>query len=211
MLQTPTRRGAAMAKPLVEQDAVFLNIPYDPQFERLYLAYIVGLTVLGFVPRATLGIPAGTRRLERISKLIQSCRYSIHDLSRVQLDRTAPRTPRFNMPFELGIAVAWAAQNPGFHSWFAFEADRYRSLKSISDLNGTDFHIHHGRVEGVLRELCNAFVRTRKRPTVPLMMSIYRKLRNRLALILHDAGAASVFEARVFDDICAVVTELARR
>jgi hypothetical protein len=31
------------------------------------------------------------------------------------------------------------------------------------------------------------------------------------ALILRDAGTRSVFEARVFDDICAVVTELARR
>jgi hypothetical protein len=90
----------------VEKDAVFLNIPYDAQFERLYLAYIVGLTVLGFVPRATLGIPSGARRLERILSLIHSCRYSVHDLSRVQLDRHAPRTPRFNMPFELGLAVA---------------------------------------------------------------------------------------------------------
>jgi hypothetical protein len=101
-----------MPRPRVEQDAVFLNIPYDTRFEKLYLAYIVGLTILGFVPRATLGIPSGARRLERIFDLIQRCRYSIHDLSRVQLDRNAPCTPRFNIPFELGIAVAWAAQNP---------------------------------------------------------------------------------------------------
>ena|SRR5579863_2290039 len=71
-----------MPRQRVNQDAVFLNIPYDPQFERLYLAYIVGLTVLGFVPRATLGIPSGARRLERIFELIQRCRYSVHDLSR---------------------------------------------------------------------------------------------------------------------------------
>jgi hypothetical protein len=200
-----------MPKPRVEQDAVFLNIPYDLQFERLYLDYIVGLTVLGFVPRATLGIPSGARRLERIFNLIRSCRYSVHDLSRVQLDRYPPSTPRFNMPFELGLAVAWAAQNPQLHACFAFEEDRYRPLKSISDLNGTDFHIHHGTVEGVMRELCNAFVRTKKRPTVPFMMSMYRKLRRRLPLILHDAGTKSLFEARVFDDICAVVAELAKR
>jgi hypothetical protein len=50
-----------MPRQRVEEDAVFLNIPYDPQFERLYLAYIVGLTILGFVPRATLGIPSGAR------------------------------------------------------------------------------------------------------------------------------------------------------
>jgi hypothetical protein len=50
----------------VEEDAVFLNIPYDPQFEKLYFAYIVGLTTLAFVPRATLGL-TGAARLERLA------------------------------------------------------------------------------------------------------------------------------------------------
>ena len=93
------------------KEAVFLNIPYDPLFTRLYLAYITAFSAIGFVPRATLGI-TGNRRLDRIASLIESCAYSIHDLSRVQLDRHAPRTPRFNMPFELGLAVAWAQANP---------------------------------------------------------------------------------------------------
>ena len=74
----------------VSQNAVFLNIPYDNRFRKLYLAYIVGLTHLGLEPRATLGIPGGNRRLDRILDLIKSCRYSIHDLSRVELDRAAP-------------------------------------------------------------------------------------------------------------------------
>jgi hypothetical protein len=200
-----------MRKQRVEQDAVFLNIPYDPQFERLYLAYIVGLTALGFVPRCTLGVPSGARRLERIFDLIQRCRYSIHDLSRVQLDRNAPRVPRFNMPFELGIAVAWAIQNPARHEWIAFEELQHRPLKSISDLNGTDFRIHEGTVEGVMRELCNAFVRSSKRPTVPFMMNAYRKLRRRLPIIQRAAGAASLFEARVFDDMCVAVAKLSSR
>ena len=91
-----------MPIPAVQQNAVFLNIPYDARFSRLYLAYIVGLTELGLEPRATLGIPGGERRLNRILALIQSCRYSIHDLSRIEIDRNPPQTPRFNMPFELG-------------------------------------------------------------------------------------------------------------
>ncbi len=115
------------------------------------------------------------------------------------------------MPFELGIAVAWSAQNPSRHTWFTCEEDQYRPLKSISDLNGTDFHIHNGTVEGVMRELCNAFVRNQKRPTVPLMMGVYRKLRRRLPLIQQTAGAASLFEARVFDDICIAVAKLSKR
>ncbi len=194
----------------VEEDAVFLNIPYDLQFEKLYFAYIVGLTTLAFVPRATLGL-TGAARLERIVRLIRSCRYSVHDLSRVQLDRTAPRTPRFNMPFELGLAVAWAMSSSERHVWFACEAQPYRPLKSISDLNGTDFHIHGGTIEGVMRELCNAFVRRSKRPSVPFMMAVYRQLRKIAPDIQREVGAASVFEARVFNDLCIAAAELSRR
>jgi hypothetical protein len=38
-------------KPLVEADSVFLNIPYDRRFGRLYRAYIVGLVELGLTPK----------------------------------------------------------------------------------------------------------------------------------------------------------------
>ncbi len=147
------------------KEAVFLNIPYDPQFTRLYLAYITALSAISFLPQATLGI-TGNRRLGRIASLIESCAYSIHDLSRVQLDRHAPRTPRFNMPFELGLAVAWAQANPR-HRWLVFESVRRRLNKSLSDLDGTDPYIHGGTVRGVMREVCNAFVSRGTQPTVP--------------------------------------------
>jgi hypothetical protein len=62
---------------------IFLNVPYDHQFEDLYLAYLAGISAFGLVPRATLEIPGGERRLDRISGLVRSCRYSSHDLSRV--------------------------------------------------------------------------------------------------------------------------------
>ena len=31
-----------MSRPRVEPNSVFLNIPYDNQFQNLYLAYVVG-------------------------------------------------------------------------------------------------------------------------------------------------------------------------
>src|SRR5580698_638116 len=129
---------------------VFLNIPYDTKFERLFRAYICGTSAFGLVPRATLEIPGGTRRLDRILELIESCKYAIHDLSRVELDRTPPLTPRFNMPFELGLSVAHErASKGGKHEWFVCESMNLRLAKSLSDLNGTDPNIHGGTVNGL--------------------------------------------------------------
>lgn len=190
----------------VEQEWVFLNIPYDAKFERLYLAYIVGVTNLGLQPKVTLAIPGGTARLDRILDLIHTCAHSVHDLSWVRMDRTPPATPRFNMPFELGLAVSWAKLHPERHTWFVFESENRRALKSISDLNGTDVNIHEGTIKGVMRELCNAFIRRDQRPSVPEMVEDYRKLRRSVPQVLNRSGAKSVFEARAFDDLYATAS-----
>jgi hypothetical protein len=148
-------------------------------------------------PRATLEIPGSGRRLDRIFQLISSCPYSIHDLSRVQLDRASPRTPRFNMPFELGLAVAHEKSGTQ-HVWFVFETVERRVLKSLSDLNGSDVYIHRGAVDGVFAQLGNAFVRIGAQPTVAHMRTIYRGLRSSLPRILRETGSVNIFEARPF-------------
>jgi len=181
-----------------------LNIPYDERFENLFLAYIAGISAFGFAPRATLEIPFSQRRLERIISLIASSQYSVHDLSRVELDRNAPRTPRFNMPTELGLTVGI-----GKHAWIVCETKRHRIKKSLSDIDGTDVYIHDGTVRGVFRELCNAFVRNRRQPSVVQMMQIYRILRFNLRGILQKAGARNPFNARVFLDLCVLASAAA--
>jgi hypothetical protein len=149
-----------VAKLKKSRDRVFLNIPYDKKFERLFLAYIAGISACGMFPHATLEITDSSRRLEKIIKLERSCKYSVHDLSRVQLDRAKPRTPRFNMPFELGLCVADANRREGQkQNWFVFEAVANRVDKSLSDLKGTDPKIHGATVRGVLSGLCNVFRR----------------------------------------------------
>ena len=166
---------------------------------------MVGLVRLGFEPRVTFGLRNEKRRLDKILAEIQGCRYSIHDLSRVAVDRNPPfSTPRFNMPFELGLADAWEQISPTSHTWFVFEAKTYRVQKSLSDLNGYDPQIHDGRVQGIMRELCNAFVRPKNQPTVPEMMAAYRFVLPRTAKIMADTGAASLFEAWAFRDLCFV-------
>jgi hypothetical protein len=193
------------------KNAVFLNIPYDPPFSPLFLAYVSGISAFGLAPRATLEIPGSSRRLDRIIALIKSCRYSIHDLSRVELDTTPPPTPRFNMPFELGLAVALDSAFPRKqHSWFVFETSPWRIQKSLSDLNGTDAYIHSGAVEGVFRELAKAFVRLTHQPTVEQMRLIYERTVSILPKFLSDAGSEHPFQARVFQDLVLYTGTLAR-
>src|ERR1700681_1991787 len=156
----------------------FINIPYDDRFQDLYLAFIAGLTSFGLDPRATLEIPGGTRRLDRIFELITSCQYSFHDLSRVQLDLRRPQAPRFNMPFELGLVLGWLqSSRKSNHTWFLFEAVKHRVSKSLSDLDGTDPYIHDEKPRGVFRELGNALVRSADQPTVEQMYGVYRKIK----------------------------------
>ncbi len=189
--------------------SVFLNIPYDPRFESLFLAYISAIAAFNLAPRAVLEIPGGGRRLDRILDLIGECRYSIHDLSWVQLDRTPPATPRFNMPFELGLVVGRERLSGVEHEWFVCEKQPYRLQKSLSDLNGTDPYIHHGQVAGLFGQLASAFVRLDRRPTTDQMQSIYRKLRKQLPHLIQEAGANSAFEARVFKDLCVLASAAA--
>ncbi len=192
-------------------DSVFLNVPYDARYEKLYLAFISGLCAYGLTPRATLEIPGGERRLDRIFRLMTSCRYSIHDLSRVQLDTRPPRTPRFNMPFELGLLLGWLKTDRKVrHTWFVFEAEERRLQKSLSDLDGTDPYIHGGRVRGVFRQLSNALVKSKHQPSLPQMYRVYSHCWRAVPLVMKYRGATSMFEASVFRGLVVVASEYAR-
>jgi hypothetical protein len=187
--------------PLVDSSAVFLNIPYDDEFKELYLAYIVGLFHLRLKPRITSGIPGGERRLDRILALIQSCRYSIHDLSRVEVSVIPPATPRFNMPLELGLTITWAKLHPKDHTWFLWESTPRRVQKSMSDLDGTDAYIHLGTPEGVMSELRNAFL-VGDPPAVQQMMEVYRFVADNVEPVLAKSGTRNVYAASVFKELC---------
>lgn len=180
---------------------VFLNLPYDPAFTDLLLAYVAGITAIGLDPRTTLEIPGGERRLDRILELIGSCRYSIHDLSLLRVHARQPAVPHMNMAFELGLTVAWDRVHRGEHRWFVFETTPRRLQTALSDLSGTDIHVHGGQTTGVFRELCNAFVRPPNPPDVRHMKTIYSNLRLGLPDILRRTGARRVFTPSVFENL----------
>jgi hypothetical protein len=187
-------------------ESVFLNIPYDSQFENLYLAYIVGLTQLGLKINAALAVP-NQGRLGRIIELIEKSDVSIHDLSRIE---TRSGIPRFNMPLELGLALYRSHATNGRHHVFVFEGRRHRAQRSTSDINGIDPLIHNGRPKGVMVGLRNIFHQPDRTVTVPEMLTSYRAVKRRLSELRRIAGSRSLFEAAVFYDLTVVAALVAR-
>lgn len=162
----------------IDPQSVFLNVPFDRRYSPLFVAQISGLTALGLIPRCVLEIPSGGRnRLQRIYGLLSGCGASIHDLSRVSVS-SAARVPRFNMPFELGIAYGLAQTTA--HRFFVFEQEPYRLQVSLSDLNGHDPLIHGGTQKGVLRALLDGF--SDSRASTPSLQHLAERTRNLVRL-----------------------------
>ncbi|SAI54150.1 Uncharacterised protein [Bordetella ansorpii] len=130
-------------KPADYEYRVFLNCPFDDDFKPLFDAIIFTIQDLGFQARHALIDNASALRVERIASEIATCKYSLHDMSRVQLG--ANHLPRFNMPFEAGIAYAVYAMNPykRDHHIGILDEVPYQHNASISDLAGLDPKIHH--------------------------------------------------------------------
>ena len=192
-----------------QRDSAFINIPYDSAYEDHFLAYIAGVAAFGLIPRATLELTGGERRLERIFDLIAACKYSFHDLSFVKLDRKHPATPRFNMPFELGLVIGWQRAASSDHAWFVFESLSHRIQKSLSDLNGTDPFIYGSSPAGILREIRNALARHDMQPTAEQMLEMFEVLReDATPYVLKKTGASSVFEARPFADLVVMARQM---
>ena len=103
---------------------VFINVPFDERYEPLFLALVAGFVGLRLTPRSILEIPTTKDRLRRLWRLIQQCHFSIHDLSRTQLSRNGFRVPRFNMPSEAGLAIAFGLGSR--HQSRVFEETPYR-------------------------------------------------------------------------------------
>jgi len=186
----------ANRKGFARKGHVFINVPFDPQFELQYIAIITGLVTLGFIPHSTLEVPATTDRLHRIFDLIRSCEFSIHDLSRVQMSATRPRCPRFNMPFEAGLALS--VNFAGIrHECAFFEAQRHRLEKSLSDLNGYDPYIHHGHVKGVLRALSDLFESSLGKVDAADLFRLYRIV-SRDAFIIKKRNGDDLFRPSSF-------------
>lgn len=186
----------------------FINMPYAPSYERVYLAFIAGLAGYGLVPTAAVYDPSSRFQLDRIIDLIAAADYSFHDLSYMTLDRISPRTPRFNMPFELGIAVTAARYGNGKHSWFVFDTMAHRVHKACSDLGGVNVRIHDKTAESVLKGLMNVLSREGPKPSYQDLIGIYTAVAKVARTLKRDFN---LFDTRPFGELSYVAVETAER
>jgi hypothetical protein len=139
---------------------VFINCPFDAAYAPIFEAIVFAVHYAGFRPKcARERLDSSEIRIQKIVALIRASRYSIHDLSRTDLD-SATSLPRFNMPLELGIDLGCKSFSPAHRhkSLLIFDAEQHRFQKYVSDIGGQDIHRHNndpkaavGRVRDWLR------------------------------------------------------------
>jgi hypothetical protein len=136
-----------------EKPSVFINCPYDQEFEPKFLGMVFAITSQGFKPRSARESEAQSRpRFERIVRALADSRYSIHDLSRFT-GEGVDNLARFNMPLELGIAIGlhW---HHSTHNWLVLVPEGHQHPMFISDLAGFDLWPHAPTVQSVIVEVC---------------------------------------------------------
>lgn len=130
--------------------SVFINCPFDPDFDPLAKAILFCVVRFGLRPRiAAERNNAGETRIDKIAGLIAASQFSIHDLSRCQA-RQAGEHYRMNMPFELGLDFGCRRFGGGrfsSKSILVMEEQRYRYQAALSDLAGIDIVQHGGRYD----------------------------------------------------------------
>lgn len=124
--------------------SVFVNCPFDDVYEPLLRAIFFATVSCGFVPRSALETGSVAKpRLDRILDGVFSSRYSIHDLTRCT-GQGDERLARFNMPLELGMAMARRHMAEDSHDWLVLVPDGHEYVKFVSDLAGVDPKRHDG-------------------------------------------------------------------
>ena len=147
-----------MAAQRLSTDDVFINCPFDDDYAPIFQALIFTIYACGFRPRSALELDdGGQTRIEKLFRIIEQCRYGIHDLSRTELD-AQNQLPRFNMPLELGMFLG--AKHYGDDAQrdkrvLILDVEQYRYQRFISDLAGVDIHEHRGDRVRAARETRN--------------------------------------------------------
>jgi hypothetical protein len=184
--------------------SVFLNVPFDKGYESLFVSLISALVSLGRVPHCVLEVPDnGMGRLPRILRLIRSCPVSMHDLSRVGLP------VRFNMPFELGIAVALSRMERR-HKFIIFESKQHRLLKTLSDVNGIEPEIHQATARGIISCTMASLGKPRGNPDAEIVFQVRQQLWGTVPPLKKIHGRTDIYSRPIFTELVQAAATLSK-
>lgn len=182
-----------MAK-LTYTSNVFINCPFDDAFAPLMDVLIFAIFDCGFVPRCAMELDDSAQiRIDKIFRIINECKFSIHDISRTELDRNT-RLPRFNMPLELGMFLGARRFGGGRHkekSCLIMDKEPYRYQSFISDISGQDIKAHDNnpkRVVQLVRDWLNGASGRKTIPGGTRIWNRYEKYRKELPAACAVAG-----------------------
>ena len=133
-----------MAEPSFER-SVFINCPFDGDYDPILRAIFFCVVYLGFYPRlATERRDSLENRVDKIWGLLRGSKYCIHDLSRCRASKKGEYF-RMNIPFELGMDFGLRQLPEGAErKCLILESKPYRYKKALSDLSGIDVCPHGG-------------------------------------------------------------------
>jgi hypothetical protein len=136
-----------------EPPRVFINCPYDEQYEPLRNVLILSCVACGFYPSSAIDKGGGGRpRISRIIDELRRARYSIHDLTR-SIGVAEGEKARINMALELGMAVYRAHHDEQHHDWLALIPNGDEHLDYVSDLGGFDPAEYDGTDRQLVRKV----------------------------------------------------------
>jgi hypothetical protein len=134
-------------------NGVFINVPFDRRYKKLFDALVFAVHDCGFEARCAKEEGDSSQiRVEKLYRIIEQCQFGIHDLSRTTPD-TANKLPRFNMPLELGMflgAKRYGNPKQRRKSCLVLDRDPYRYQVFCSDIAGQDIRAHNNRVEDAI-------------------------------------------------------------
>ncbi len=149
-----------MSSPTFEA-SVFINCPFDEDYEPILQAILFCVVDLGLSPRlAKERSDSGEIRLHKIADLIRDSKFSIHDLSRSQSSKPGEFF-RLNMPFEYGVDWAcrrWFGEGRAEKRFLVLDEKRYRYQAALSDIAGSDIQIHQADFQKAVRKVRNWLV-----------------------------------------------------
>lgn len=179
----PTKR------PIDPRPAVFINCPFDDQYAELFRSILFAIGACGYKPVCALNDDdSGRIRFEKLKALILDANFSVHDLSRIEVSADT-MTPRFNMPFELGLylgAQHFGGKRQQRKRALVFAAERKYWAPSISDLAGIDPVFHGNKPDACLRAVRDFLHRRPDGGVLPgetALAADYRRFRTDLPLI----------------------------